>query len=240
MRAACIQLQVDLCRREDNTKRALELAESALEMGADILVFPELFLTGFCYDPSAQDHPPYPSLEPFRTLARERSCIIIGSIISGEYNLGFCLDPGEIQFRPKIHPFDQEKAHFKGGDFIAPVITTRGNIGLEVCYDLRFPEVARSLALQGADLLVTVAQFPSTRRVHWRTLCSARAMENQMPHIACNWAEGGNSMIIDARGEVVAEAGQFEDVIVEEIDLAGRDQFRREVTCFRDRRPEVY
>lgn len=240
MRPACIQLQVDLCRREDNTRLSLELAESALEQGADILVFPELFLTGFCYDPSAQDNSPYPSLDPFRALAKERGCLIIGSIISGKYNMGFCLDSDEIQFRPKVHPFGPEREHFEGGDFIAPITTQLGCIGLEVCYDLRFPEVARSLAIQGADVLVTVAQFPAARRAHWRTLCIARAIENQMPHVACNWAEGGNSMIIDAWGDVAADALQDEAVIVDEIDLTRRDQFRREVTCFADRRPEVY
>lgn len=240
MRPACIQLQVDLCRREDNTRRSLELAKSALEQGADILVFPELFLTGFCYDPSAQDSSPHPSLNPFRVLAKERGCLIIGSIISGKYNLGFCLDSEEIQFRPKVHPFGPERKHFEGGDFIAPIVTRWGCIGLEVCYDLRFPEVARSLALQGADILVTVAQFPASRRAHWRTLCIARAIENQIPHLACNWAKGGNSMIIDAWGDVTVEAGKDEAIIAGKVDLARRDQFRREVTCFADRRPDIY
>ena len=205
-----------------------------------ILVFPELFLTGFCYERFAHDSPPYLFLEPFRALAQERDCLIIGSIISGEYNLGFCLDSEGIQFRPKIHPFDKEKEHFRGGDFIAPVATEWGKIGLEVCYDLRFPEVARSLAIQGADFLVTVAQFPAVRKAHWRTLCIARAIENQIPHIACNWSQAGSSMIIDAWGNVLAEAGQNETAIVGKIDLERRDQFRQEVTCFADRRPEIY
>ncbi|MGA9100290.1 MAG: nitrilase-related carbon-nitrogen hydrolase, partial [Methanotrichaceae archaeon] len=65
MDAACLQLRVDLCQREDNARRALKLAESAMEMGAEILVFPELFLTGFCYERFAHDSPPYLFLEPF-------------------------------------------------------------------------------------------------------------------------------------------------------------------------------
>ncbi len=74
------------------------MAGAALAEGAEILVFPELFLTGFCYEPSlqssplAQDHPPYPSLDPFRALAQEHKCLIIGSLRSGRQNLGFCLD----------------------------------------------------------------------------------------------------------------------------------------------------
>ncbi len=240
MRAACLQLQVELCRREDNASRAMAMARQAIDRGAEILVFPELFLTGFCYRPEAQDYPPYPTLDPFRALAQEHDCLIMGSLQSGRLNLGFCLDSDGLEIRPKIHPFGPEKEYFDGGDFISPVSTTRGQIGLQLCYDLRFPEVARSLALQGADFLVTVAQFPASRRAHWRTLCLARAIENQLPHVACNFAEGGGSMIIDAWGDVLSEAGFGEVVILGEIDLVGRDRIRREMPCFMDRRPEIY
>ena len=246
MRAACLQQRVDPCRPQDNLSRALEMARAALQQGAKILVFPELFLTGFCYEASAQssasaeDAFPYPSLDPFRKIAQEHDCLIIGSLRNGRRNYGFCLDPVGLELRAKIHPFDTEKEHFDGAPFISPAATRWGMVGLEVCYDLRFPEVARALALQGADFLVTVAQFPAARRAQWRMLCIARAIENQLPHVACNWASGGGSLIISARGEVLAEAGPDEAVIVGEIDLAERDRVRREIPCFADRRPEVY
>jgi predicted amidohydrolase len=244
MRAACLQQKVEPCRQEENLRRALVLARQAIARGAEILIFPELFLTGFCYEPAAQDSAgalyPYPALDPFRDLAREHDCLIIGSLRSGRQNLGFCLDADGLELRPKIHPFGPEKEHFDGGDFISPVATRWGLVGLEVCYDLRFPEMARLLALQGADLLVTVAQFPAQRCAQWRALCLARAVENQIHHLACNWAEGGGSMIIDARGEVLAEAGLGETQILGEIDLALRDAVRREIPCFADRRPDVY
>jgi predicted amidohydrolase len=222
------------------------MAGAALAGGAEILVFPELFLTGFCYEPisqlfsSDQDCSPYPSLDIFRALVEEHDCLIIGSLRSDRRNLGFCLDQSGLQLRPKIHPFGEEKEHFDGGEGISPVATRWGRVGLQVCYDLRFPEVARSLALQGADFLVTVAQFPALRREQWRTLAMARAIENQMPHLACNWTAGGGSLIIDARGRVLAEAGSEQTVILADIDLADRDRFRREVPCFADRRQEVY
>jgi predicted amidohydrolase len=240
MRAACLQLRVAPCNREKNLCRALEMAREALRREADILVYPELFLTGFCYENRMQDFPPYPMLDPFRALASEHECLIIGSFCSGRQNLGFCLDAESLELRPKIHPFDAEREHFDGGDFISPVATKWGMVGLEICYDLRFPEVARALALQGADFLVTVAQFPVARRAQWRALCLARAIENQMPHLACNWADCGASLIVNARGEVQAEAGTGEAVIVDEVDLALRDAVRREITCFADRRPEIY
>ncbi|MDD4163211.1 MAG: nitrilase [Methanothrix sp.] len=246
MKAACLQLSVEPCRPDKNLSRALQMAGSALAKGAEILVFPELFLTGFCYDPSMQysssagDLPPYPSLAPFRALAREHNCLFIGSLRSRRQNLGFCLDGAGLQLRPKIHPFGKEKEHFDGGDCISPAATKWGLAGLEICYDLRFPEVARSLALQGADFLVSVAQFPALRLEQWHALCLARAIENQMPHMACNWANAGGSLIIDARGRVLAEAGSEETAILADIDLADRDAFRHEVPCFADRRPEIY
>jgi predicted amidohydrolase len=246
MRAACHQLQIEPCKTEENLLRALQMAGSALAEGAEILVFPELFLTGFCYEPSlqssssAQDLPPYSSLDSFQALAEEHDCLIMGSLRCGRQNLGFCLDRSGLQLRSKIHPFGRELEHFDGGGVISPIDTRWGQVGLQICYDLRFPEVARSLALQGAEILVTVAQFPGLRREQWRTLAMARAIENQMPHLACNWASGGGSLIIDARGRVLAEAGLEQALILADIDLDDRDLFRREVSCFADRRPEVY
>jgi predicted amidohydrolase len=240
MRAACLQLEVKLCQREDNLGRAVSMARSALQQGAEILVFPELFLTGFCYQDWAWDLSSFPSLEPFRELSEEHGCLIIGSLMSGSENVGFCLEPSGLQTRPKIHPFGPEKEHFRGGEFVSPAVTRWGKVGLSICYDLRFPEVARSLCLQGADFLVTIAQFPAERRAHWRALCIARAIENQIPHLACNWSQGGGSLIIDSWGEVVAEAGREESLIFGKVELLERDQIRRQLPCFSDRRPEIY
>lgn len=240
MRAALIQQTVLPCRDPVNLSRALSLARSALETGAEILVYPELFLTGFCYEPGRRGTAAFEELDPFRDIVRAHDCLIIGSVRGGRSNLGFCLDRSGIELQAKIHPFGEEKKHFDGGKTISPIVTRWGRVGLEICYDLRFPEVARSLALQKADLLVTVAQFPAHRREQWRALSLARAIENQIPHLACNWAEGGGSMIISARGTVLAEAECGEEVIIAEVDLSERDRVREEIPCFADRRPEVY
>jgi predicted amidohydrolase len=240
MRAACIQQQIESCKNDGNLARAVQMAGSALDEGAQILVYPELFLTGFCYGPILKEDQIFSELDPFRELVEAHKCLIIGSLRSGRKNLGFCLDLGGLELRPKIHPFGMEKLHFDGGDFISPVATNFGRVGLQICYDLRFPEVARSLALQGADFLVTVAQFPSSRLAQWRALNLARAIENQIPHLACNWANAGGSLIINAQGLVEAEAGAGETIIWGDIDLAERDNVRREIPCFADRRPEIY
>jgi predicted amidohydrolase len=243
MIAACIQLSIRLCKKDDNLRRALAMATEAVEQGAEILVFPELFLSGFCYDQDLSDRPPYPSLDPLRSFVSEHGCMIIGSLVDGRLNRGFCLDESGIGFQDKIHPFGPEKAHFEGGGSISPIPTERGKVGLEICYDLRFPEVARSLALSGADVLVTIAQFPASRGYHWQTLCRARAIENQITHIACNGAGPdlcGCSAILDSWGMPLAEAETEEATILAEIDLVGRDRIRREIPALEDRRPEIY
>lgn len=243
MRVACIQLQVKPCCMSDNLQRALSMAREALARGADLLVFPELFLTGFCYGRSVQDAKPYPSLDPFRSLVLEHGCTIIGSLMSGRQNLGFCVEPHGEEFRPKIHPFGPEREHFDRGEMISPILSRLGKIGMEICYDLRFPEVARTLALQGSDFLVTIAQFPLARESHWRALGVARAIENQIPHIACNCAGPeccGSSMIIDAWGDIVSDAGMDEALVLGDLDPGQMARIRQEITCFQDRRPDLY
>ena len=243
MLAACVQLQIRLCQVRANLERALDMASSAIERGAEVVVFPELFLTGFCYERDVLDRPLYPTLDPFQKFVQEHGCMIIGSLVDSRTNLGFCLDSEGIGFQPKIHPFGPEKEHFDGGGKIAPVDTSKGKVALEICYDLRFPEVARSLVLQGADFLVTIAQFPASRGEHWRNLCIARAIENQIPHIACNGAGPelyGRSMIVDSWGKVLAEAEGEETLILAEIEPDHRDTVRKEIPVLQDRRPEVY
>ena len=243
MIAACIQLSIRLCKKDDNLRRALAMATKAVEQGAEILVFPELFLSGFCYDQDLSDRPPYPSLDPLRSFVSEHDCMIVGSLVDGRLNRGFCLDDSGIGFQDKIHPFGPEKAHLVGDGSISPILTSKGKVGLEICYDLRFPEVARSLVLQGADYLVTIAQFPASRGYHWQTLCRARAIENQIPHIACNGASPefcGGSAIIDSWGRPLAEAETEETTILAKIDLEDRDRVRRKIPALEDRRPEIY
>ncbi len=243
MIAACIQLTIRLCRRDENLARALAMAADAVDGGAEILVFPELFLTGFCYEKDLSERPPYPTLNPLRSFVEEHGCLIVGSLVDGRLNRGFCLDENGIGFQDKIHPFGPEKVHFEGGGSISPIPTKWGAVGLEICYDLRFPEVARKLALSGADYLVTIAQFPALRGYHWQTLIRARAIENQIPHIACNAAGPefcGGSVILDSWGTPLAEAGSGEATILAEIDLEDRDRVRQEIPALTDRRPEIY
>lgn len=280
MKVACIQMDVLHCRKQENLEKALHMALKAVRKGAELIVLPEVFSTGFCYEyfDHAAETLPSPLLENLACFSEANDCIIMGSVIekvasedtsnSGApvdsknstisdssnspfyYNLGFCFESGTLagSYR-KTHPFKTENNYFSKGDSIEPISLKKQNlkIGFEICYELRFPEVARKLSLAGSDLLVTTAAFPNPRSEHWNILAKARAIENQIPHIACNRIGSapdcsyfGNSMIIDAWGEVKADAGNKECVIVHDLDLSRKNEVRKMIPVFENRRIELY
>lgn len=252
MRAACLQMTVQLCDKESNIATALNLLDRARNRGAELIVLPEVFSTGFCYDhiDDLAEQQPYPTLERLATDVGDS--VVIGSIIERRdgrfYNLGFCLDDGElVGIYRKTHPFGRENEYFTPGDELAVFDTSLGRIGLAICYEVRFPEVYRRLTLEGADLLVTIGEFPESREHHWRSLAVARAIENLCPHVACNClgkddvAEyRGASLILDAWGETIADAGSAEGIIMGEVSLAQRDRARGAIPALKDRRPDLY
>ena len=272
MKVACVQMDVLHCNKQENLENALSMALEALIKGAEIIVFPEVFSTGFCYEnfDHAAENLPSPTLENLACFSEANDCVLIGSIIEKTalekevsdagisthyntthyHNLGFCFESGTLAgtYR-KTHPFKNENQYFSRGNSIEPISLKKQNlkIGLEICYELRFPEVARKLALSGSDLLVTTAAFPNPRSEHWKILTKARAIENQIPHIACNRTGSapdctyfGNSMIIDAWGKVKTDAGDKECVIVCDLDLSEKDEVRKAIPVFEDRRTELY
>lgn len=260
MNVACIQMEVVHCSKADNLAKAVEMAEEAVISGADLIVLPEVFTTGFCYEGMSDlsEEAPCPTISELLDLSKRSECVIIGSIIEVQflnsvplyYNLGFCLEHGKLAgvYR-KSHPFKKERNYFTAGNSIQPIVLEKNGlaIGMEICYELRFPEVSRKLALAGADLLVTVAQFPNPRRHIWRTLALARAIENQIPHVACNLVGSspassffGGSMIIDAAGNVLAEGNESECIIMHRIDIGNTGKVRSEIPVFLDRRSDLY
>lgn len=237
------------------------MAGEAISDGAKLIVLPEVFSTGFCYDNIGEvsERSPYPTIETLSKFSKEHDCILIGSIIVTGIdnkglplyaNLGFCIESGCLAGTyKKTHPFGMEKSYFSSGDTILPIKLKKNDItiGLEICYELRFPEVARKLTMMGADILVTIAEFPVPKANHWKSLASSRAIENQIPHIACNRSGidpyssfFGGSLIIDAWGDIKTEAGKDECIIIHEIDLDETKKIRRLVPLFEDRRLDLY
>src|SRR5919108_2737976 len=158
----------------------------------------------------------------------------------------------------KIHMYDvevagrtyRESAHEEGGDALVTSETAGGvELGLTVCYDLRFPEVYRILAVRGARILTIPSNFTlATTREHWEVLLRARAIEDQAFVIAANqvgehapgYRSGGRSMIVDPWGVVLAQAPDAETFITAELDLDRQQEIRRTLPSLANRRPQAY
>jgi predicted amidohydrolase len=202
-----------------------------------------------------------------RAIARElRVDLVAGSIlerIPGQHklaNTSVHVNPdGELAavYR-KLHMFDvevggrtyNESALEEPGEEIVLSRTAGGvELGLSICYDLRFPELYRILAVRGARIVALPAAFTlATTRDHWQTLVRARAIENQAFVIAANQFgehpagqhSGGRSMIVDPWGVVLAQAADAEGHIVAELDLERQAEIRRRLPSLANRRPEAY
>ena len=144
----------------------------------------------------------------------------------------------------------KESAHEAPGDAIVTSETVSGaTLGLSICYDVRFPELYRILAVKGAQVIAVPAAFTfATTRDHWEVLLRARAIEGQAFVVAANQVgehapgirSGGRSMIIDPWGVVLATAPDTETFIVAELDLARQQEIRRTLPSLANRRPEAY
>jgi predicted amidohydrolase len=208
-----------------------------------------------------------PAISWAREIARElRIDLVAGSIaerVPGREklaNTSVHVGPrGEIKavYR-KVHMFDvdidgrsyRESAVEEPGDEIVLSRTAGGvELGLSICYDLRFPELYRILAVRGARVIALPAAFTlPTTRDHWETLVKARAIENQAFVIAANQVgphpggmrSGGRSMIVDPWGIVLAQAPDHEGYIVAELDLARQLEIRARLPALANRRPLAY
>ena len=251
--------------RASNLRRAAELVRDAAARDARLVVLPEVFawrgLDGG--DPTSAEAIPGPTTETMSALARELGIFLcLGSIletVAGDarrYNTSCLVDPsGSIIARyRKIHLFDvalpgrvavRESATRLAGDEPVVVRTPLATLGCSICYDLRFPELYRRLAMDGAEVLLVPSAFTAPTGVaHWEVLCRARAVENQCFLLAPNQTgesphghrDYGNSMIVDPWGAVLARLGDDEGVAVAELDGAHLARVRRELPALEHRK----
>jgi len=252
------QFDVRLGQPGENLAKVMAMTEEAARRGSDIVVFPELWSTGYDLE-NAANHATSIDLGIFKEvaiLARRHRIYILGSCLSllgpGTYGNTAVLydrDGEALASYSKIHLFrlmDEEK-YLCAGDKLSSVHTSWGRVGLTICYDLRFPELFRSYALEGASIVFVPSEWPHPRLAHWRTLLRARAIENQMFIAACNRIGTskntrffGHSCIIDPWGETVIEGGEEELLLTADIDLDEVARVRSKIPVFADRRPELY
>jgi len=255
--------------KEANVREALRLLELAAERGTDVAVLPENVnylgpkegLLG------AAEEIPGPTSEAFAAKARELGVwILAGSIPEvsehgdRNYNTSLLFDrQGEIAARyRKVHLFDveiagnvsaQESATVAPGEEVVTADVEGHTVGLSICYDLRFPELYRDLALRGAEIMFVPAAFTLyTGKDHWATLLRARAIENQCFVVAAgqigphepNMSCYGRSMIVDPWGTVLAQAADGVGIAHADLDLDRISEIRRQLPSLANRRPDVY
>jgi predicted amidohydrolase len=228
MRVTIAQTDIILGEKSKNLDKAVRIVEEA---GSDLILFPELFTTGFDFDSLKELSEQLPG-ETTDTLYKVCGDSIVGGSIAerGEnvYNTFFLLDgEGILGTYRKIHLFREEKDCFAPGEEAVALDTKFGRIGLATCYDTRFPELFRELTKKGAEIVLVTAEFPAPRDRHWKVLLQARAIENQIFVIAANRVGEdkrqeyfGNSLVIDPWGKILLEGSDKEEILSCEVDVS--------------------
>jgi predicted amidohydrolase len=267
LRVALVQVEA----REDvasNLARAAAMAAEAA-VGADLVVLPEYVqyrgsAAGFRASAATI---PGPTTAPFASVAAGGSCYVLaGSHAEASadparpYNTAVLFDRSGalVASYRKLHlfdvsvddgPSDLESARVTPGDRAVVASVDGFGLGLSICYDLRFPELYRSLALAGAEMLAVPAVFTArTGRDHWEPLLRARAIENGAFVLAAGACGAGgsaaipawgHSMVVDPWGGIVAQAGDSEEIVRAELDLDLASAARRQIPALANRRPDA-
>ncbi len=240
MNIALIQTDIET-EKEKNIKRIMNYI---INFDADIYCLPEVFSTGFNYK-NLRNNSENINGETIQKL-KETKKTITGTFVESEgekiYNTAFFISGGElIETYRKIHIFNREKNFFSPGNTAKAISTEYGKIGFLTCYDIRFPEQARKLAMMGAEILFVYANFPNPRKAHWKLLLEARALEN-LCYVAAvnrvgtdeNESYFGHSLIVNPMGEIICEADCSEQVIVREIDVCEVEKIRKKFPYLSD------
>ncbi len=254
--AAALQIRIDVGDVPANRDRAASRIEEAARRGARLCVLPEMWSTGFAEDRLPGLCRTTPGiLHELRTLAASLRTAIAGSLPErvgrGVCNTMYVVNATGVvtgEYR-KAHLFTPsgEDRWFRRGTSAGAVPTDAGLLGPLICYDLRFPELARKYFLEGATVLCVSAQWPSVRSAHWEILTAARAVENQSYLVAANavgpsgpFRYSGGSVIVSPLGERLALLGEEEGIAMATVDPAAVEETRRRIPCLADRNPRAY
>jgi omega-amidase len=253
--------------KAENVKKAIKLIKEAGKE-AEMVVLPEMFNCPYQTDQFplyAEEAGNSSTLNAVSQAARDAQVYLVaGSIPERDldqiYNTSFIYNPsGEVIGRHrKMHLFDIDvhgQIQFKESDTLTPgdqvtvVDTDFGKLGVAICYDIRFPELSRLMALQGAQLLVFPGAFNlTTGPAHWEILTRVRAVDNQVYVASCSPARDekgtyvayGHSLVADPWGDVIGEAGTGEEILYVDIDLSRVDEVRQELPLLKNRRNDLY
>lgn len=258
MKIAAIQFCSELGNVEKNYGIAEKYMKEAVEKGAELLVLPEMWNTGFYPENvhTLADINGQRTQQFLAAFAEQFHVSIVGGSVAcrrqdGLYNTTYIVNTkgDTIASYDKVHLFTpgKEDAVFTPGKTPNVFVLDDVSMGSIICYDLRFAEWVRTAALAGAQILFVPAAWPLPRLRHWQILNTARAIENQCFVVAVNacgitgdYHFAGHSMIIDPLGNIFAEAEENDDCIIADIDVSHLSDIRRSINVFADRRPDLY
>jgi predicted amidohydrolase len=255
---ALAQMDIALGQPEKNVYTARSLARRARAQGADLLLLPELWATGYDLARAGE----YASdldegyFAVMAELAESQGLYVAGTHLQTKagglpFNSAALYGPdgSRLGAYHKVHLWAPlgEVEHMTPGDTFPTFDLPWGRAALAICYDLRFPELWRCFASAGAQLVLIPAEWPVRRIEHWRLLLRARAVENQFFVAGCNRAGadadgefGGHSAVVDPWARVLVEGGSEPELLVVSLDLDEVARSRRLFPFLADRRPEVY
>ncbi len=264
---ACIQMNLEIGQVEANREKIVEHIRTAAHNSAELIIFPECAITGYCFD-SLEEAAPFaepldgPSSKVLAGICRDQNVYAVVGFIekgaTGFYNAAMLVGPdGLIGGYRKVHlPYlGVDRFLTPGNRPFAVFDLPFGRVGINICYDASFPEAARALKLLGAELIILPTNWPEGA---WRTaefVVNTRAQENHVNFVAVNrvgvergWRFIGRSKVIDYNGDTVVEARTDEEtVILTQVDLPQANINRiinvagsYEIDRLADRRPEFY
>ncbi|MBU8690463.1 carbon-nitrogen family hydrolase [Priestia megaterium] len=264
MKVQLFQMEIIEGEVKQNESRINSLFEENLDIDTEIVVIPEMWNTGYDLKNVAEkaDIDLKRTFPFIQSLATKHQVNIIAGSVSNKrnnsiYNTAFTVSKtGELLYqKDKIHlvPMLDEHHYLTGGDEVPDVFEINDIKASQIiCYDLRFPEITRYPASQGANVIFYVAQWTTKNIDHWRTLLKARAIENGVYVIACNSVGrvnhknhagntyAGHSMVIDPNGNIVEEGRDQEEIITAEIHLQKVIEQQKNIPIFKNLRPDVY
>ncbi len=253
MNVACVQFDIAWENKEVNYAKVLALLRHAAIAKGTLVLLPEMFACGFSMNVAAVAEEQGGQTEQFLSnAAREFGIFLLAGVVTrggAERGRNECVtfspEGKQLSRYRKMQPFTLggETACYEAGDSAQVFACGEILVAPFICYDLRFPEVARSVAAQRPHLMTFIANWPNTRLHHWPRLLQARAIENQCYVAGVNrigddprFKHSGRTMIIDPHGEILVDAGSAETVIQAKIDPGRLAEYRRAFPALDDMR----
>lgn len=252
----------------NNIQRAVSMIEEAADHGAELIVLPEMF--NCPYDSKrfrqyAERLGDGETINELSKVAKTKGVFIVGGSLpeldnENIYNTSVIFDDNGniLDKHRKVHLFDveieggirfKESETLLSGDKITVVDTQLGKLGVAICYDIRFPELLREMAIRGAEIIIVPAAFNmTTGPAHWELLIRARGVDNQVYMVAVSPARDvtgcyvayGHSMVVDPWGDIVSKCNEDEAIVYYQFNSTRIKDIRNQLPLLKHRREDVY